>query len=100
MKWINFEDMPNCIAEIEKILEKEKWSVEEQEVWEIARECPYPPCFHNIYIELCFMRLEMLCDSHGLKCSYQVNALASGFSIEGEGFYRADDFYQKIRESA
>ena len=100
MEWINFEDMPNFIAEIEKILEKEKWSVEEEEVWEIAREYPYPPCFQNIYIELCFMRLENLCESHGLECNYQVNALASGFSIEGEGFYRADNFYQKIRKSA
>lgn len=92
MDWINFEDMPEFIAEVEEILEKEGLSVSEEEVWEVAREYTYPPLFQNIYMELCFMRLESLCESHNLICDYQVNCLASSFSIE--------DFYNRIRESA
>ena len=100
MDWINFDDMPEFVAEVEEILEKEGLSVSEEEVWEVAREYTYPPLFQNIYMELCFMRLESLCESHNLICDYQVNCLASGFSIEGEEFYSTDDFYEKIRESA
>lgn len=32
MDWINFEDMPEFVAEVEEILEKEGLSVSEEEV--------------------------------------------------------------------
>ncbi|TLE15949.1 hypothetical protein LS72_005160 [Helicobacter apodemus] len=100
MDWINFNDMPDFIADMENILKRENLSVTEEEVWEIARESPCVPLFQNIYIELVFMHLESLCESHNLSCEYQVNCLASSFSIEDEEFYTEDDYYDKIRKSA
>lgn len=100
MEWINFEDMPDFIAEIESILEREGLSVSEEEVWEVARVFPCVPLFQNIYIELVFTCLENLCESHNLSCNYQVNCLASSFSIEGEEFCTKYDYYDRIRESA
>ena len=37
MDWINFNDMPDFIADMENILKRENLSVTEEEVWEIIQ---------------------------------------------------------------
>ncbi|MFZ7240875.1 hypothetical protein ACLSYN_07380 [Avibacterium avium] len=81
-------------------------SIEDDEVWEIARGCKEIPHLGNIYQSLVIGRLESLFFDHiGLEEGNErvkvftfVNDFDSHFCIDGEAINTLDEFMAKVEE--
>ncbi|QEH09310.1 hypothetical protein FWK45_02420 [Histophilus somni] len=94
------------LADWEDILYHFNATIEDSEVWEVARSFKEIPHFGNIYQSLVIGRLESLFFEHiGLEESDErikvftfVNGLDSHFCINGEAINTLDEFMAKVEE--
>ncbi|MCW9718562.1 hypothetical protein [Avibacterium sp. 21-599] len=94
------------LADWEEILFHFDASVEDEEVWEIARGCKEIPHLGNIYQSLVIGRLECLFfeqldlaeDDERIDVFTFVNDFDSHFCINGEAINTLDEFMAKVDE--
>ncbi|WP_143226150.1 hypothetical protein [Actinobacillus seminis] len=98
--------MSEDLAGWEEILFHFNVSVEDNEVWAVARCCEEIPHLGNIYQSLVLDRLESLFfeqldldeDDEHIDVSTFVNDLDSHFCIDGDAITTLDEFMAKVEE--
>lgn len=94
------------LADWEAILDHYHQGVDEDDVWQIARQYDEVPMMNNIYQSLVLERLTFLfCELTGLSSTQDcveieasVNAISSHFYIDGDTISSKQEFFDKVEE--
>lgn len=90
---------PN-IVDYEKIADFLNIDVEDQEVWEIARESQEIPLFENIYQSILLSRIShTLNEEYGLQTDYFINGMDTHLYLYDGGYskiYQLEDILEYI----
>ncbi len=67
-------------------------TIDDDEVWELARLSKEQPIFENILLSLTADRIRDLCDDMGIECTSYINCMDSHIWIGDDEIYDNDDF--------
>lgn len=101
---VNFNDMPDFIADIENLLINEGLSdskfeaINEDTLWEVAKDFESMPSFTGLYIDLLFSRFESYLSTLELDCKYKNNFRASYFYIDDEDINDIGSLKEFVKE--
>ena len=93
-------DVPDDISDITTIAEYFGIIVNDQAIWHMARQFEEPPHLGNVYLEILFEQLaNALKDKYpNIMITYEVNALASYFTINNQKLSSIDELLQIVKE--
>jgi hypothetical protein len=97
MSLINFDDMPDIVAEWEKVAKFFNIEIDEEDVWELARVSEEIPLFHNIYMVQLVRAIKRICtEKYGLDdftIIFHINSIDSHLYVNHVVVNSRDDFF-------
>lgn len=93
-------DVPNDIGDLEKVANYFGIYVTDFDIWHITRQFDDPPHLGNVYLDILFEQLENALKAKypNISITYEINALASYFTINNQKLSSIDELLQIVKE--